>query len=263
MGAPYVDAAPVLREPPADPARCLVSLLAVACLLVALAGLAIGAVPIHPGQAISILAAQIGIEFPWTFSDREAAVLLHIRAPRVVLGAVAGAALALGGVLMQALFRNPLADPGLIGVAAGSATAAAAYTVLGPALFPLLVAWPIWGLPSASVLGGLAATALVMRLAKRSGRTRVEHLLLAGIAINALAGAVIGLLMVIADDAQMREVAFWSFGSLGRATWAVIGLAGLLAWPLAAWGYRHAAWLNALLLGEGEAGFLGVPVERK
>ncbi|HMP76251.1 MAG TPA: iron ABC transporter permease [Kiritimatiellia bacterium] len=253
---------PALSEFRLSPERWLVPVLAVFLGLVLLAGLGIGALSISPGQVLAILASQVGIELPWSFTEREAAVLLHIRTPRIFVGALAGAALALGGALMQALFRNPLADPGLIGVSSGAAVAAASVTVVGPAFLPALGLSPLYVMPVAAFLGGWGVTALVMRVADTAGRVRVDHLLLAGIALNAMAFAGIGVLMLIADDAQLREVAFWNFGSLGRADWSIAPLLLALVLPILWWGRRYAPWLNALLLGEGEAALLGVPVER-
>jgi len=239
----------------------LLPALGLACACVFIAGLGVGAVPISAGQTLSILATTVGLELPWAFTEREALVLLHIRAPRVMLGALTGAALALGGVVMQALFRNPLADPGLIGVSGGAAMAAAIATVFGAVVWPLSVLPTHLLLPLSAFFGGWGAVLLVLRLARNLGETRIEHVLLAGIAVNALAGAVIGLLMMIADDAQLREVAFWSFGSLGRADWSVLPIVALVFLPLLYAGMRFASWLNTLLLGEGEAQLLGVPVE--
>jgi iron complex transport system permease protein len=244
------------------PRRWLIPLLAGFLVLVMLTGLAVGAMTITPGSLLSILASTAGIELPWSFSEQEAVVLLHIRAPRVVLGAVTGAALALGGVLMQALFRNPLADPGLIGVSSGAAMAAAFMTVLGPAFLPAFGISVYAAMPVAAFLGGWLMAVLAVGLARRFGQTRIEHVLLAGIAINALSGSAIGLLMLVANDAQLREVAFWSFGSLGRATWPVIPVLLLLTLPILMLARPFAPWLNALLLGEGEATLLGVPVEQ-
>lgn len=254
-------AALVAAAPRVAPDRWLLPVLGIFLVVVVLAGLGVGAVAISPGRIVAMLASPLGINLPWSFTDREAAVLFHIRAPRVVTGAVAGAALALGGALMQALFRNPLADPGLIGVSSGAAMAAAALTVLGPLFLPVFGLSITYLLPMAAFLGGWAVTVAVVRIAHCWGRIRVDHLLLAGIAMNALAGAVIGLLMLIANDAQLREVAFWSFGSLGRADWKVVPILLALTSPILLFGKRYAPWFNALLLGEGEAALLGVPVE--
>ncbi|HRI49292.1 MAG TPA: iron ABC transporter permease [Pseudomonadota bacterium] len=182
--------------------------------------------------------------------------ILMLRLPRVVLGLAVGAGLGLAGAVLQGLFRNPLVDPGLVGVASGSALAASAAMVLGGS------AWntpPV--LTAASFLGGLAAAASVQGLSRAGGRTIILSLLLAGVAINAITGALLGLLSYLATDSQLRNLAFWSLGSLGGATWP----RALWALSLTALGgvslLRLARPLNLLLLGEAEAEHLGVPVE--
>jgi iron complex transport system permease protein len=251
---------PGVRHRP-DPRRLLAPVLMLALLGVMLISLSSGAFELSPSTIVAILAGEFGWSTTWTYTEREALVLLQLRAPRVLAGVLTGAALAMGGVLMQALFRNPLADPALIGVSSGAAMAASAYLVVG-AMVPLLHQLPIWwALPLVAFAGGMAVTLAVTRIACMTGQTRVEHLLLAGIAINALAGAVIGMLMLVANDAQLREVAFWSFGSLGRADWPVIGVLAVTTLPMLAIALILHPWLNALLLGENEASFLGVPVE--
>ncbi|MFP4228585.1 MAG: FecCD family ABC transporter permease, partial [Salinivenus sp.] len=226
-------------------------------------GLAVGAVAISPGQVGAILADQVGLSLPQAYETRQALVLTDIRLPRVLLGVGVGGGLAVSGTIMQGLFRNPLADPSLIGVSSGAALAAVVTIVLGNSLFG---AWadtlgPVL-LPTAAFVGGVAATVLVYRLGTRNGQTSVATMLLAGIAINALAGAGTGLMTFIADDDQLRDLTFWTLGSLGGATWtqlAVVGpclLGGMVAAPFLA---RP---LNALLLGEGEAYHLGIDTER-
>lgn len=196
-------------------------------------------------------------------ADRQRLVLEAVRLPRTGLAALVGAGLAVSGAIMQGLFRNPLADPGLVGVSAGAATAAVATIVLGGAL-PASVAGLLGShlLPLAAFAGGLANTALLYALATRGGRTSTATLILAGIAVSALAGALTGLLIFGADDAALRDVTFWSLGSLGAATAPKLAavapfvLAALAAGPFVARG------LDALLLGEAEAVHLGVPVQR-
>jgi iron complex transport system permease protein len=164
--------------------------------------------------------------------------------------------------MMQGLFRNPLADPGLVGVTSGAATAAVAAIVLGSAL-PASAASLLGShlLPVAAFGGGLLNTALLYALATRGGRTSTATLILAGIAVAALAGALTGLMIFRADDAALRDVTFWSLGSLGGATGAKVAavapfvLAALAVIPFVARG------LDALLLGEAEAFHLGVSVE--
>ena len=226
-----------------------------------LVGVGIGSVWISPAQVVSILGRRIGVPPLAEFSEQQALVLEFIRLPRVVLGVLVGGSLAVSGALMQGLFRNPLAEPGLAGVSAGSALAAALWIVLGGALvLPPVVAAN--ALAWAAFAGGLGTTFLVYRLASQGGRTRVTTLLLAGVALSAMAGAVVGLMVFIATDAQLRTLTFWTLGSLGGATWASIaGAAPLLAAPVVAapWIARG---LNALLLGESEAFHVGVRVER-
>jgi iron complex transport system permease protein len=185
-------------------------------LAVVVLGLGIGAVAITPGQTLAILGAQVGIALPWEFTAQQQAVLLTIRAPRILLGVLVGAGLATSGAALQGLFRNPLADPGLIGVSSGAALAAVAVIVLG--LPPLALGGgglALYALPLAAFGGGLLATLLVAWLANHGGYAQLGTLLLAGIAINALAGAGTGLLTYLADDEQLRTLTFWSLGSLG------------------------------------------------
>lgn len=199
--------------------------------------------------------------------DRElsvdAQVFFNIRLPRLLLGVTAGAGLAVAGALMQGIFRNPLADPGLIGVSSGAALAAALTIVLGAAWWPDLPrALGSWTLVIAAFVGGLAVTGVVYLLSHAESGARVGMMLLAGIAINAVAGAGLGLLSYMATDEQLRSLQFWLLGSLGGARWSavglvcgLVGLALVLAVPLA----RS---LNALSLGEAQASLLGVDVRR-
>lgn len=190
-------------------------------------------------------------------------ILWNIRAPRTLMGALVGAALATSGAVMQGLFRNPLADPGLVGVSAGAGLGAICAIVLGAALPAGLMALVGAHLvPLAAFAGGWITTLVLYRVSTRGGRTSVATMLLAGIALGALAGAVSGLLVYAADDQQLRDLTFWGLGSLAGATWgkllaaAPIILAAMLGAPFLARG------LNALALGEAAAGHLGIPVQR-
>lgn len=164
---------------------------------------------------------------------------------------------------MQSLFRNPLADPGLLGVSSGAALAAVSVIVLGEKVMHIVPpALKPWLLPIAAFLGGLLATIVVYRLAARGGVTLVGTLLLAGIAINALASAGIGMLVFIADEQQLRTLIFWTMGGFGAVTWAAI-LPALLVLAITIPTLLPAAHLlDALALGEREAGHVGVDVER-
>ncbi len=219
--------------------------------------------PLHiaPMPMLAIVADALGIDVPWQFTLGEQAVFISVRLPRTLIGALSGAALAASGAALQGLFRNPLADPALIGVSTGSALAAAAVVVLGPGGLTLS-AFNALLLPLAAFAGGLLATWLVYRIARRDGRTDVATMLLAGVAVNAVACAGIGLLVFAGTEQPLRELSFWLLGSLGgisgprilAVTPLLVG--AVVALPLLA---RH---LNALLLGEREALHLGFHVER-
>ncbi len=192
--------------------------------------------------------------------DPQALILWQLRLPRVLMAALIGAALAVSGAAVQAVFRNPLADPGLIGVSSGAALAAIIMIVLGPVLFAGYwgLRMQLYALPLAAFVGGLLTTFLVYAMASLGGQTRVTMLLLAGIAIAALTGAISGVLTYLADDTQLRGLTFWSMGSLAGITWPMFYATApwlLLATLLLPCCY---AGLNALLLGENVASHLGV-----
>lgn len=235
-----------------------IPLFALAALASVLSGLCIGAFPVSFGQILS----AIGLS-DTPLDDTTAAVLYAIRAPRVLAAFAVGAALAASGAAMQSLFRNPLGDPGLVGVSSGAALAAVSVIVLGEKVMHVIPTdLRPWLLPIAAFLGGLAATVLVYRIAARDGITLVGTLLLAGIAVNALTSAGIGVLVFVADDQQLRTLIFWTMGGFGAVTWTAI-LPALLVLAISVPTLLPTAHLlDALALGEREAGHIGVDVER-
>ena len=193
----------------------------------------------------------------------EQLVFLNIRLPRLLLGLAAGAGLGLSGALMQGLFRNPLADPGLIGVSSGAALAAGVAIVLGSLYFPSLPrSLGSWTLVLMAFAGSLSVTALIYLLAQAEGGTRVGLMLLAGVAVNALAGAGLGFLNFLASDEQLRSIQFWLMGSLGGARWSAVVLVCTIVLIAISAGITCARPLNAIALGEAQAVLLGVDVER-
>lgn len=214
-------------------------------------------------SALAVVLHWTGISTDAALAPRDLLIIEAIRLPRVVMGLLVGAALAISGAAMQGVFRNPLADPGLAGVSAGAGLGAALMIVLGGRLaWPMLTALGAVTLPLAAFAGGLVSTTLLYALSTRFGRTSIATMLLAGIALGALAGAATGLLVYMADDRQLRDLSFWSLGSLGGATWPkvttmalAVGLS-MLALPFMARG------LNALALGEAAAWHMGISVER-
>ncbi|EJE4694047.1 FecCD family ABC transporter permease [Vibrio parahaemolyticus] len=190
-------------------------------------------------------------------------VINEIRLPRTILCMFIGAILAICGVVMQGLFRNPLAEPGIIGVSAGAALGGA-FAIVVFAEFsqnhPQLM--NLAALPLFAFLGGALTTVLVYWLGTNKFGTSVTIMLLAGVAISALSGAAIGFLSFSADDQMLRDLTLWSMGSLAGANWAGIGLASVTLVVLLFWFHKKAMSLNALLLGESEARHLGVPVQK-
>ncbi|EGR1592392.1 iron ABC transporter permease [Vibrio parahaemolyticus] len=190
-------------------------------------------------------------------------VINEIRLPRTILCMFIGAILAVCGVVMQGLFRNPLAEPGIIGVSAGAALGGA-FAIVVFAEFsqnhPQLM--NLAALPLFAFLGGALTTMLVYWLGTNKFGTSVTIMLLAGVAISALSGAAIGFLNFSADDQMLRDLTLWSMGSLAGANWAGIGLASVTLVVLLFWFHKKAMSLNALLLGESEARHLGVPVQK-
>ncbi len=242
-------------------ARLVIALLVAALGLTALFGLASGASDASMGVLLRDWLGMTSTDE--ALSARDRVIIYDIRLPRVALGILVGAALAVSGAVMQGLFRNPLADPGIVGVSAGAGLGAISVIVLGgTALAPAISLFGIYALPIAAFLGGLASTLVLYRVATRAGRTSVATMLLAGIALGAMAGAFSGLMVYVADDRQLRDLTFWGLGSLAGATWTKIMAAGpiialaLVSAPFIARG------LNGLALGEAAAGHLGISVQR-
>ncbi|WKV52872.1 MULTISPECIES: iron ABC transporter permease [Dickeya] len=185
-------------------------------------------------------------------------VWLYIRLPRVVLALLVGMALALSGAGMQGLFRNPLADPVLLGVSSGAAVGVA-LAILFPLALPTLLALYLPLL--AAFVGSLLIMLLLFSLSLTGDRS-LSRLLLVGIAINAIGSAVTGLLAWISNDQQLRQLSLWGMGSMGQAQWVTVAAVASLVVPCVWWLQRLASPLNLLQLGDEEAHYLGVDVHR-
>lgn len=232
-------------------------------LLVALwLSLALGPVSLPLDATLRALLRLVGVPLDGDGLEQAELILAQIRLPRTLLGLAVGAVLAVSGVAMQGLFRNPLADPGLVGVSSGAGLGAAVAIVGGAALGGPPEALAPYLLSISAFAGGFLITALVYRLGRRDGQTSVVTMLLAGIALNALAFATIGLFTYLADDATLRTLTFWNLGSLNGASYARLWPLLVVVLAVIAWLPRRASALNALLLGESEARHLGFDVER-
>jgi iron complex transport system permease protein len=242
--------------------QLLIGMAAIGLCVAAFLALSIGPTGITLGALPRILTAMLGGRAEAEVA-REQLVLIDIRLPRLLLGMFVGAALAVAGAMMQGMFRNPLADPGLIGVSSGAAVAAVATIALGNGLAaPWIKAFGTYALPVAAFLGGITTTAVLVGLISRQGQLAIGTLLLAGIALAALNTALMGLIAFTSDDRELRDLTLWMLGSLSGASWpkvlAVLPFAALVAICLP--GLIRG--LNGLLLGEAEAFHLGIDVER-
>lgn len=225
--------------------------------LTCIASLAVGA------SGTSLWGALLKLLHGEPLTLTEKVVLWDIRAPRMVMGICVGAALAVSGAVMQGLFRNPLADPGLLGVGTGASLGAIGVIVLGASLPVGFLA--IAGdslLPVAAFVGAWLSMLVLYKVSTRAGRTSVATMLLAGIALSALFGALSGVLVYLADDLQLRELTFWSLGSLSGASWIKVSVAGPIIVIAVTISCGLGRGLNGLALGEATAHHMGLPVER-
>lgn len=196
-------------------------------------------------------------------SDSDRFVMMDLRLPRIVMGVLIGSALAVSGTCLQGMFRNPLATPDLIGITAGASLFAAITIVLGAYIKPYIPEALHYSLLSLmAFVGSLLTMVLIYRISTQGGRTNVVLMLLTGVAVTALGFAVMGLLIYIAKDEQLRDLTFWNLGSLGGASWtknAILAVIILVCYVLL---INKGKALNAMMLGEKDAQHLGIPVER-
>ncbi|MFI6640083.1 FecCD family ABC transporter permease [Streptomyces sp. NPDC050504] len=256
---PATDPATKPAAKPAAPRRAaplaLSAGLVVALVALALLSAGLGSYHLTFGEVTGSLLHRLGLGGAELDRVGES-VLWNVRLPRVVLALLVGASLGCAGALMQGVFGNPLAEPGVIGISAGAAAGAVGAIALG------LSFAGNWTVTVCAFVAGLATVLLVYAMSRSGGRTEVVTLILTGIAVNAFAGALIGLFIFLADNAQISQITFWQLGSLAQATWPKVlavlpcALAGLLVAPL------YARKLDLLALGERPARHLGVDVER-
>jgi iron complex transport system permease protein len=225
-----------------------------------LMGIIFGAVSVLPSDMLASLQNLFAGKQQGTIYQ---AVFIQLRLPRVLLCGITGAILAVSGVLMQGLFRNPIVEPGLVGTSSGAAFGASIVFVLAAKMDPELksIMGPLL-LPVVAFLGALLATYAVYSLAKTSGRISVLTLLLVGIAVNAVCLSGTGFMSYIARDPQARSITFWNLGTFSGASWAQAAIVGSVAAIIFTLAMRDAKALNALLLGEEEANYLGIDTEK-
>lgn len=217
----------------------------------------LGQLPIGPAEVVGSILKAIGIDNAWAPHDRLIEqTLWQIRFPRVMMSLLVGAALAVAGGVMQAIFGNPLAEPGVVGVSSGAALGAAGAITFGLSVFGG------WTIAAFAFLGGLAATLVVYATARAQGRTEVVTLLLTGIAVNAFVGAGLALIMFAGDTASREQIVFWQLGSINGSRWNEVAIVAIVGVVAAAVSLKLAPQYDLLSLGDRTASHLGVKVER-
>lgn len=216
----------------------------------------LGQLPVGPAEVVGSVLRAVGIQNSWAPTDEIVeSTLWVVRFPRIAMALTVGAALAVAGAVMQAIFGNPLAEPGVVGVSSGAALGAAIAIVLG------VTALGSGGLAIFAFIGGLGATLLVYFVSRANGRTEVVTLLLTGIAVNAFAGAGLAFMLFVADSGSREQIVFWQLGSLNGSRWnevAIVAVVGAIGTVVAViLGRRY----DLLALGERNARHLGVNVE--
>lgn len=237
--------------------------LALCVLVVCFLSLALGAVQIPFNALVSIVKSSIGIEHEQIHDSQQTAVFYAIRLPRTLMGAVVGATLSVSGAAIQGLFRNPLAEPGIIGISSGATFFAVLMIVLGGKFAGMIIeVLGYYALAFAAFTGALITTFFVYKFSVRKGQTDISLLLLIGIAINALVMSLTGFLTYLATDEQLRNITFWSLGSLGGSSWttlravvpfSIVSIAGICLFSKS---------LNAFALGEAQAQHLGISTQK-
>ena len=228
--------------------------------LVAAAG--IGAFTFSPAEMVRDVAQAAGWAPARAADALGRNVLLKLRLPRVMLCGLTGAVLGVSGTIMQGLFRNPIVEPGLAGTSAGAALGAALVFVFGGTTALAFTSLGSLAVPVLAFAGAFGATMLVYRVSSSFGKVNVFTLLLAGIAVNAVCNAGTGYLSYIARDPQARNITFWNLGTFTTADWRGVLLVGLVFAACFGWSLRYGKALNALMLGEDEAAYLGIDPRR-
>ena len=229
------------------------------------ASILLGPVDMSLKQIFQIVLDLIGISdfyFEKEYLPLHKTVLLGIRIPRIALALLVGMALGTSGAILQGLFRNPLVDPGFIGVSSGAAIGAM-FIIMFANLFSGKISdfWLSYLLPVFAMIGSMITTLLVYKLATTEKKTNIMTMLLSGIAINAFVGSVIGLLVINSSDIQLRSFTFWTLGGLDNASWDIVGVSFVFIVIPLIFSYSLRNKLDIFMLGDSEARYLGLAVE--
>lgn len=234
-------------------------------IIISLISTTIGPVKISILQIVDILFDSVNINTNLSSSEISQAfktVVIDIRLPRILMGIIVGIALGISGAILQGLFRNPLIDPGFIGVSSGAAIGAM-FVIMFSQLIAIENNFYIqFLLPVFAMSGGLVTTILVYKMSQMSGKTNIMAMLLSGIAVNAFSGSIIGFLVYRASDMELRSFTFWTLGSLDNSNWLIVSIAFILILIPIIISTRLRKKLDVFMLGDAEAGYLGLNIEK-
>ena len=236
----------------------LSGLLIVSCLV----SISIGSVSIEIKQIFSLILNRMGFENVQDFTTIQENVFWVLRFPRVLFGILVGIALGVSGVSLQGIFRNPLVDSGLIGIASGASLLASCFIVLSSYISFLSFFNAQLTMAFVAFIGAAVTAFLVYRVSLYNGKINITMLILAGVALNAVSGSLTGLLTYFADDRQLRDITFWTLGSLSGATWLSLAILAFFVIIPAFILMRYRNALNAFALGEKSAYFIGVDTKK-
>ena len=236
----------------------LSGLLIVSCLV----SISIGSVSIEIKQIFSLILNRMGFENVQDFTTIQENVFWVLRFPRVLFGILVGIALGISGVSLQGIFRNPLVDSGLIGIASGASLLASCFIVLSSYISFLSFFNAQLTMAFVAFIGAAVTAFLVYRVSLYNGKINITMLILAGVALNAVSGSLTGLLTYFADDRQLRDITFWTLGSLSGATWLSLAILAFFVIIPAFILMRYRNALNAFALGEKSAYFIGVDTKK-
>ena len=234
-------------------------------IIISLISTTIGPVKISMLKIVDILFDSININTNLSSSEISQAfktVVIDIRLPRILMGIIVGIALGISGAILQGLFRNPLIDPGFIGVSSGAAIGAM-FVIMFSQLIAIENNFYIqFLLPVFAMSGGLVTTILVYKMSQMSGKTNIMAMLLSGIAVNAFSGSIIGFLVYRASDMELRSFTFWTLGSLDNSNWLIVSIAFILILIPIIISTKLRKKLDVFMLGDAEAGYLGLNIEK-
>jgi len=242
--------------------KILIYILILILIILSIISLGYGPVELSIKQIFDIIFYKINLNNGLSFNLIQETVFWNIRLPRLLLGLIVGLALGSTGAILQGLFRNPLIDPGFIGISSGAAVGAMISIMFSSIAYNIFKISHFILLPLLAIIGAFIVTMMIYKMSKVENKTNIMAMLLSGIAINALAGAIIGIFVSISSDSQLRSFTFWTLGGLDRSNWNIVGISYLIISINFFLVFSLRDKLDIFMLGDSEALCLGINVEK-